>query len=274
MKLVSAFLLLIPGVLNAWNANGHILIARLSYQMLSPSTRAWLMTWQDTKNIGGRPSNLEIDAIWLDKFYSPSYRQLRKLHYIQLPLGDKRYFPEHIDSKNALSAIHYAYFMLGNNTATMTEKVLALRVLLHIIADIHQPLHTVNYYSRHFKNGDRGGNSYKFRRNKVARNLHAYWDKGGGLLENTINHQISQQLHWFDGMHCKPEDSVFLPEVWVKESYTLAKQYAYFPPQSMDKMRAYQQTTQTLSKQQIFKAACRLAGALNHLRAQRFSVLV
>ena len=42
-------------------------------------------------------------------------------------------------------------------------KSLALRLLIHYIGDIHQPLHSSDRYSRDHPNGDRGGNQFSIK---------------------------------------------------------------------------------------------------------------
>jgi hypothetical protein len=47
------------------------------------------------------------------------------------------------------------------NKSTTSEKALFARYLVHIVGDIHQPLHSVSLYNTTFPSGDRGGNSLK-----------------------------------------------------------------------------------------------------------------
>ena len=52
------------------------------------------------------------------------------------------------------------------------------RYLIHLVGDIHQPLHGSSYYGEKFPNSDRGGNSWKvnYPQNKEVTQLHALWD--------------------------------------------------------------------------------------------------
>lgn len=52
------------------------------------------------------------------------------------------------------------------------------RYLLHLVGDIHQPLHSTNYFNETFKNGDLGGNLIKITllNGTTNFNLHAYFD--------------------------------------------------------------------------------------------------
>lgn len=51
-----------------------------------------------------------------------------------------------------------------------------LRLLIHYIGDIHQPLHAVSRYTSKYPNGDRGGNSFPLKKFDNIDELHALWD--------------------------------------------------------------------------------------------------
>ena len=53
---------------------------------------------------------------------------------------------------------------------------LALRLIIHYMGDIHQPLHCSNRYSDEYPAGDRGGNNFILKNHYAAGELHAVWD--------------------------------------------------------------------------------------------------
>jgi hypothetical protein len=53
---------------------------------------------------------------------------------------------------------------------------IALRLLIHYVGDIHQPLHTASRYDAMYKKGDRGGNFFNLQDIGGAKNLHSAWD--------------------------------------------------------------------------------------------------
>jgi hypothetical protein len=57
--------------------------------------------------------------------------------------------------KNAIKVIE------TNINKTTVERALFARYLVHVVGDIHQPLHSVSLYNQTFPSGDRGGNSLK-----------------------------------------------------------------------------------------------------------------
>ena len=62
--------------------------------------------------------------------------------------------------------------MLANKQATKEERIEALKFVVHVIGDLHQPLHCAN------RNGDKGGNGQLvfFPGRKKAVSLHVVWD--------------------------------------------------------------------------------------------------
>jgi hypothetical protein len=258
MNLVYCLALLsLSNALFAWNANGHALISEMTYQYLTPTTKAWVSHYL------GPDMTIHQASVWMDQFYQTKFKQMRKLHYINLPYGDEQYFPQ-LESQNALTAIQYSLSVLNNKNGTYIEKSLALRVLLHVIEDIHQPMHTITWYSKRFSSGDKGGNAWKM----YKTNLHQYWDTAGGWLKNfnwKDEAELKTKINEFEVSNCDWQHVDLNPDEWIAQSHELAVKYAYFPPKSKAKLMHYQQTCQGISKQQIQTAACHLAAVLNKI---------
>ena len=84
---------------------------------------------------------------------------------------------------NIVTALDYNTQVLADAGRPMPERAVALCWVLHLMADIHQPLHAGSLFSAEvFKRGDRGGNGVR----TDAGNLHARWDRAlgaAGLVE-------------------------------------------------------------------------------------------
>ncbi|MDQ5884319.1 MAG: hypothetical protein QG556_658 [Pseudomonadota bacterium] len=234
-------LLCISSGLFAWNAKVHQLIGELALARVKPQTRYHIL--QVFKQ-----AHTHVDAVsvWMDEVGSD-----KKSHYINLPFGQTYYLPKHLASQNALVAIENATRIMGDLKSSDEQKIMAMRVLFHVIADIHQPLHTTNFYSKRYPEGDRGGNLYLLPRHSGYRNLHQLWDAAGGL-------DISKQ-------HFTCHDDLKSPIQWVQDSFLIAVHEVYFPPHSRKKMKTYQMKVKYLSQQQIQKAACHLAAYLDEI---------
>lgn len=62
-----------------------------------------------------------------------------------------------------------------------------LRLLIHYVGDVHQPLHAVTRYGKDFPTGDKGGNSFKITSKDGVSNLHALWDSAVYVYENDLS---------------------------------------------------------------------------------------
>lgn len=75
---------------------------------------------------------------------------------------------------NVMTALDYNSALLADEREPADQRAVALCWLLHLVADIHQPLHAGSLYSAtRFSSGDRGGNGVE----TDEGNLHARWDR-------------------------------------------------------------------------------------------------
>jgi hypothetical protein len=160
--------------------------------------------------------------------------------------------------------------------------------LLHLVGDVHQPLHAVTLFDDRFTKiheaehepdtGDRGGNEINvIPANGTSVNLHAYWDSEFGGYSTVFG-------ALFDGFDTKTVDGVVVstpkipappadkaaisdPSAWAQESFELAKAYAYADPvlkgEKPELTREYETNARRISEQQVSLAAARLANLLN-----------
>lgn len=252
----------------SWNSTGHQLIARLALAQLSSQEVAILNSYNDAYHFGFQPKSLVQSSAWLDwvHCHEAHCKDFSHYHYIDYPYTNDASQTMPPDAVNAVTAIEDAMQVLKNPHATEAEKGLQLRILLHVVGDIHQPMHAVSLFNQTFPHGDRGGNEYGLSKNSIAKNLHAYWDRGGGLL-------VRKSLHGHKGMQntvrrlqkkypCKHQQMILSPEKWARESYDLAIKEAYQAPLDEKPSREYQKMVKTRSEQRLTLAGCRLVAAL------------
>jgi hypothetical protein len=81
---------------------------------------------------------------------------------------------------------------VGTEGGTDEEKAIYLTWLLHLVGDIHQPLHCTAVFSEQFPNGDKGGNDAFIRIRSSPVKLHAFWDGllGNGTTAGAINSDV------------------------------------------------------------------------------------
>jgi hypothetical protein len=266
--LVFLSILLLPAIGLPWSATGHRMIAQIAYDHLTPSAKRYYAHLNQSLNHTQRQYTLVAAAVWMDTLFDPRYLAFKPMHYIDIPESIDGMPPPKMAAMNAVVAIQQAIETLQDRHATTEEQAIALRIILHVVGDIHQPLHTITRVSHDYPHGDRGGNDFHLGRNKVGNNLHRYWDKGGGMLTPKMpDPELKQWVKILETQWTCPTPDLEIMH-WVQSSHALALQYAYAIEEGSQPSEEYERTTQRITQQQLVYAGCRLALLLNHLRSR------
>ena len=253
-----------------WNAVGHRLIAQIAYDQITPNTRGVFNQYNRSMDKIYKPLSFVNAAVWLDTLRYQEVNWFATMHYVDFPFSvDGAPLPL-TQEINAISAIATATNLLSNKYAKDFDKGIALRVLLHVVGDIHQPLHATTQVSTKFPQGDRGGNLLILSGTGVAKNLHSYWDKGAGLLvvkRRYTESQIEERALDIERRYpCNVEGVDSTPRQWAEESHALAvnKVYKTLPANNVPD-KTYQRLTQKITEQRIALAGCRLGALLTKI---------
>ena len=157
---------------------------------------------------------------------------------------------------------------LQNKKATAFEKAVMLRLLIHCVADIHQPMHCCSLFNKKFPHGDSGGNRFTLK-GKYA-NLHLLWDSGAGAfsenryLENSFDSKLiaKELMQKYPRKNFPKTHSVVK---WAKESHKLAIAIAYQIKEGSIPSEQYLEKAREVSKRQAALAGYRLAEILNSI---------
>jgi hypothetical protein len=105
-------------------------------------------------------------------------------HYIDYPLRPPDFkFEEPVTNRddNVVVAIADCEQKLSNTNLSTLARAVSLSWLIHLVGDLHQPLHCCSYFSADYPNGDKGGNDFFVAPAGQGIRLHSLWD---GLLGN------------------------------------------------------------------------------------------
>jgi S1/P1 Nuclease len=129
---------------------------------------------------------------------------------------------------NAQTEIALFRKTLASPVATDDVKSYDLAWLLHLVGDIHQPLHATSGFSVSEPHGDNGGNNEKITCRGCAETaLHWFWDDAPGVSDNPDDAiAAAKTLPVPDLRQAAVRDE----NVWIDESFELAKQVVYQPP--------------------------------------------
>lgn len=255
----------------SWNAIGHRLVAQIAYDNLTPEAKEMVNKYNRSLDSHNRFSNFIFAATWLDMIRSRDVHWYDHLHYMDIPFSlDDTPLPS-ISEVNALWAIKESLKTLSSKYSSIKDKGLSLRILVHVVGDVHQPMHTVSQISIKYPQGDLGGNLYPLGKNPIGANLHQYWDNGAGLLKKrskkfrVANKAKQLEEKW----PCNQSELTQNPYQWILESNKLAVSKAYAIQKGAVPDKKYQRRSQKLVERQIVFAGCRLAILLNSLSASK-----
>ena len=149
----------------SWGLTGHRVVGEIAQKHLTGKSK------KEIKRVLGHQS-LAHSANWMDFVKSDStYDHMKPWHYCTIPDGKTYAKAGTPEEKDIIWAINDFTDQLKSDTLTLEEERFALRVLIHLVGDIHQPLHVGN-------GKDRGGNDVKIKFFWQNSNLHRVWDSG------------------------------------------------------------------------------------------------
>lgn len=257
MILLSLWLQLVTQSAHAWGPIGHRVIAELADERLSPVAKARL------KSILGKESLADV-ANWPDLVRSdPAWRHADPWHYVTVE-DAKSYDPKSANPNgDVIEAIERFSRELAQPKTTVEKQRQAVAWLVHLVGDIHQPLHVG-------RGADRGGNEIQLKWFGKKTNLHSIWDEK--LIEME---QLSYSEYVRFVNKASDEEKLSWSKTplfgWALESQGLRGQvYSYPKKDSKYWEYDYRYRMQPILQQRLQQAGVRLATLLNGvLRPQR-----
>jgi len=127
------------------------------------------------------------------------------------------------DAKNVMTALDFNSALLADSRTPAAQRAVALCWVLHLIGDIHQPLHVGSLYTRNrFTNGDRGGNGIATQQG----NLHARWDRALSATSVSSNLDTLLEQHGATLQRMDQQNDLDWSE-WMNESRALLLNTVY-----------------------------------------------
>ena len=152
---------LTPGY--CWGPTGHRATGLIAEQYLTAKAKKMI-----TKILEGE--SIAIVGTWMDEIRSDStYNYTTDWHWTTIPDGKHYADVEAKPDGKVVMMIEKIIVDLKSGKLTPKEERDFLRMLIHMVEDIHQPLHVG-------KPGDKGGNDVKLKWFRSDSNLHRVWD--------------------------------------------------------------------------------------------------
>lgn len=249
-----------PAPAFAWGKTGHRVVAAIADAQLSGLAKAHV------KQILGQAESLDEAANWPDEMRShPSpfwQKTSTPWHYVTL---NGIIYDEAPPEGDALAALNKYSATLRDPSASFAEKQLALRFIVHLVGDLHQPLHVG-------KCCDRGGNDVKVKWFGRDLNLHSVWDSALVDEQQLSFTEMTAKLQ----RHTSSADVIawwdINPRDWISESAQIRETIYPRPsddpkkPPELSYSYVYQNTP--IVERRLKQAGVRLAAYLNALYAE------
>jgi hypothetical protein len=250
-----AILFCLPFTTFAWGTNGHRISGEIAFSYLSPKAK------QAVQQILGNES-MALASNWADFIKSDdAYRYLSAWHYVDF---DKAYTQAEMNDilakdtdVDAYTKLNFMIAELKKPTITKENKLLYLRMVIHIVEDVHQPMHTAH-------KDDKGGNDFKVNWFGKPTNMHSVWDSelinfqemSYTEYANNINHTTAaQRADWQKAPISQ----------WLFESNQLSEKIYNTAKQGDNLGYKYNFMYLDSLNQQLLKGGVRLAGVLNDI---------
>ena len=257
-----------PTVAIAWGAEGHRVTGLVASELLTPRARLRLNDIIPGADLGDIANYLDLNRNTLGLLIPRS----DKWHYDNQPICASKNFEEYCPNEECASArVPVLQKILADFTNPPEIRAMAARFLVHIVGDIHQPLHAAD--------DDDAGANFKnvlIPGNTNARRLHSVWDSEFVklTLRGRSEREFAQQLLGkYRGNEIREWQKTDIRD-WMNESYELSKSVTYAKLPSFVCREAWTATPVALPEAyvnaamdvipaQLAKAGARIAAILN-----------
>lgn len=273
--LACLLLLLVTPAALAWGPEGHAIIADIAQRHLTPAAARTVERLLALEGAHG----LDQISSWADDIRK-AHPETGPWHYVDIPLRAPVYVAGRDCSQGQCIVVKLPHYIqvLADRSASPQARLEALKWVVHLTGDIHQPLHNADH-------DDKGGNDVKLVYFGQMTNLHRMWDtnileRATGLrmgpnysFDHAATRDVAvhldeaitpaQRHEWAPAV---PLDDAALATQWADSAHALARGVAYgdLPERRVgDWAATYQAQSWPVIRRQLEKAGVRLAAVLN-----------
>lgn len=255
VPLVTAFALFSSSAL-AWGQNGHRIIGQIAEERVSGRTAAEIALILGAEDLAEASTWADEERSNPNTFWQT---EAGPYHYVTIPRGETYSEVGPPPEGDALTALQTFSAVVRDPNASRMDKALALKFIIHIVGDVHQPLHAGD-------GTDRGGNDAKVRWFGENTNLHSVWDT---KMIEAQNLSYTEYARWLD-RQIEPEETLAWwepnPLVWVAESASIRDTiYPTSDAETPSLGYAYQYEHLATAERRLQQGGVRLAAYLDRL---------
>ena len=236
----------------SWGQKGHDVTCAIAQKHLTKKAKKQISILLNGKSI-------VYWTNWMDNAsHTPEYKYTSTWHYKNIDANETFDSAQLNENGDVVRAVEEQIAALKSGTLSKEEKTLSLKFLVHLMGDLHCPMHMGH-------RSDLGGNRWQVQYFRNGTNLHSIWDSG--LIENAHKWTYSEWVDQVD-TYSKYLDRKIAegnPETWAKETYEVCKEiYDATPVGSKLSYDYVSEWTETI-EQQLLRGGLRLASVLNDI---------
>lgn len=236
----------------AWGQKGHDVVAYIAECHLTPRAARNI-----DKVLGGHSP--VYYANWLDNAsHTPEYAFTKTWHYLNIDQGQSLGTAPANPAGDVLQAIESIVVRLKDGGLPPEEEALNLKMLIHLVGDLHCPLHTGHL-------SDLGGNRVPVLFFSKATNLHSVWDTD--LPEAAHRWSYTEWQQQVDRLPACDAAAIQsgTPRDWLLETHDICKEIYTATPEGSKISYDYIARYTPLIEQQFLRGGLRLARLLNEI---------
>ncbi len=247
---------IIPFQSQAWGVLGHRIVGQIADSYLTKKAKKAIAEILGNESVA-------MSSNWMDFIKSDTtYKYLSNWHYVNIKGGlsktEMLTILESDKGTNAYTKINFLVSELKKGSLTLAEKQLYLRSLIHLVGDIHQPLHVGRL-------DDLGGNKIRVTWFNDPFNLHQVWDEKLIEFQQLSYTEYTAAINFTTKDQRKNWQTEPLSE-WFYQSYQHAETIYGDVKGPEDKLSyGYNFKYIKLLDEQLLKGGVRLAGMLNDI---------
>ena len=233
-----------------WGQIGHRVVGHIADGMLTKKAQ------KNVQRVLGHETLAEVST-WMDEVRSDrAFDYATTWHYTTIPDGQTYETAEKQENGDVIWAIEKIVKELKSGELSAEDEAVNLKFLVHLVGDIHQPLHVGN-------GEDRGANDVKVRWFRSNANLHSVWDSrmidqkqySYTELAAKINHPTKADIKEWQAATVRD---------WATESMSY-RERVYSIPEDGALSYRYSYDNFDLVEYRLLQGGVRLAGVINEI---------
>jgi len=236
---------------DVWGPTGHRATGKIAEKHLTKKAKKQIHKLLEGESLAF--VSTFADQIKSDKKYNKFYAW----HYVNMPLDGDYATADKNPKGDLVTGINHCISVLKNEKSLVEEKRFYLKMLVHLIGDLHQPMHIG-------QKEDKGGNTIQVEWFKKGTNLHRVWDENM-LSEWGMSYvELANNAKYLSKDEIKEMQKGTVVD-WVRDTHKITKRVYGSVEKGENLKYRYSYIYFPVVREQLQKGGVRLAKVLNDI---------